>query len=195
VNALYLALAGLALGFSLTILPGPMNALIASRSMRSLRAGITTGFGAMSADAVLGAVVYAVHAEVDLGAWVRWVEVVGAVVLAFMVYRLLREPSPTDAPPASDVRVFSEALVVGVTNPFQILWWVTVGLAFAYVGGAILFLGLFAAIATWVVVFPYLLTVGARRDARVARVVSFVSVALLAGFAGYFALSAAGVPL
>jgi threonine/homoserine/homoserine lactone efflux protein len=195
VNELYLVLAGLALGFSLTVPPGPMNALIASRAMRSLRAGITTGLGAMTADALLGAVVYAAHIELDLGAWVRWVEAVGAVVVSAMVVRMLRESSATDPPPSSAVRVYSEALVVGVTNPFQILWWVTAGLAFAYVGGALLFLGLFAAIAIWVVVFPFALTEGARRDPRVRRAVSLVSAALLAGFAAFFALSAAGVAL
>jgi threonine/homoserine/homoserine lactone efflux protein len=72
---------------------------------------------------------------------------------------------------------------------------VTAGLAFAYVGGAALFFGLFAAIAIWVVVFPYALTEGARRDPRVPRVVSVASAALLAGFAAYFALSAAGIRL
>lgn len=189
---LYFVLAGLALGFSLTVPPGPMNALIANRSMSSLRAGVMTGLGAMTADAVLGTIVYVVHAEVDLGTWVRWLEAIGAVVLAAMVYRLLRERRTAVAPTASDVRVYSEALVVGVTNPFQVLWWVTAGLAFAYVGGAALFLGLFTAIAVWVVVFPYALTEGARRDPRVPRIVSLVSAGLLAGFSVFFALSASG---
>jgi threonine/homoserine/homoserine lactone efflux protein len=193
VSALYFVLAGLALGFSLTVPPGPMNALIANRSMRSLRAGITTGLGAMSADAVLGFAVYVVHAWVDLGALVRWVEAAGAVVLAVMVYGLFREKPAVTPPATSDVRVYSAALIVGISNPFQILWWVTVGLAFAYVGGAALFLGLFAAIAIWVVIFPYALTEGARRDPRVPRLVSLVSAGLLAGFAGFFALSAAGL--
>jgi threonine/homoserine/homoserine lactone efflux protein len=193
VNAAYVALAGLALGFSLTVPPGPMNALIANRTMRSLRAGVTTGVGAMSADAALAAIVYAFHLWVDLGAWVRWVEAVGAVVLAVMVYRLFREPPDAPVSSGSDVRVFSAALIVGLTNPFQILWWATAGLAFAYVGGAVLFLGLFAAIAVWVVAFPYALTEGARRSPRLPRAVSTVSAVLLVGFAAYFALSAAGV--
>jgi threonine/homoserine/homoserine lactone efflux protein len=195
VNAVYLGLAGLALGFSLTVPPGPMNALIASRTMRSLRAGILTGFGAMSADAILGAVVYAVHVEVDLGVWVRWIEAVGAIVIGAMVVRLFQERAAPGGSPASEVRVYSEALIVGITNPFQILWWVTAGLAFAYVGGAILFVGLFAAILVWVVAFPYALAEGTRRHPRSPRVVSVVSAVLLAGFAGYFALSAAGVSL
>ncbi len=123
----------------------------------------------------------------------RWVEAIGAVVLGVMVLRLLRERPKLGTPAPTDVRVYSEALLVGISNPFQILWWVTVGLAFAYVGGAFLFLGLFAAIAVWVVLFPLALTEGARRDPRVPRIVTLGSAVLLAGFAAFFALSAAGL--
>ncbi len=186
-------LAGLALGFSLTIPPGPMNALIAHRAVRSFPAGVATGLGAMTADALLGAFVYGVRAEVDLGRWVRPVEAIGAVVLALMAVRLFQDRPAPDRPAASGPRVYSEALLVGVTNPFQILWWLTAGLAFAYVGGLLLFVGLFGAIAVWVVVFPYVLWAGARNDARIPGAVAWVSAALLVGFAGYFALSAAGI--
>jgi threonine/homoserine/homoserine lactone efflux protein len=196
VTSAYVFLLGLALGFSLVIPPGPMNALIASRAVRSVRGGVATGFGAMTADAVLGALVYSLHLAVDLGSVVRWVEVGGAAIMAFFAYRVFaREarPVPTDAPP--DVRVFSEALVVGVTNPFQILWWLTAGLAFAYLGGLLLLAGLFSAIAIWVMAFPWALHRSTRRYARAPQAVALVSGALLAGFAVYFVVLAAGVAI
>ncbi len=194
-NDLDLVLVGLALGFSITVPPGPMNVLIASRSARSLTAGIITGLGAMSADAILGAAVYEVHSAVDLGALVRGIDALGAIVLAVMVYRLSRPPPTVRTPTRPGVRVYSSALAVGLTNPFQILWWVTAGLAFAYVGGFALFLGLFAAIAIWIVIFPYAISEGARRDPRVPRIISLVSAVLLGGFAVFFAVSAAGIPV
>lgn len=117
------------------------------------------------------------------------------MALTFMVYRLLQECSTSGAPGNSDVRVYSEAVVVGATKPFPILRWVTIGLAFAYVGGAVPLVGLFAAVAVWVVVFPHSLGEGGRRDPRASRVVSLVPAALPVGFVGFFALSAAGVPL
>jgi threonine/homoserine/homoserine lactone efflux protein len=117
------------------------------------------------------------------------------VVLAGMVYRLFRERSPTASGTVSTARVYSEALLVSVSNPFQVLWWATVGWAFAYVGGAVLFLGLFGAIVVWAVVFPMVLAEGARRDPRVPRAVSRASGARLAGFAGYFTWSVVGLPL
>ena len=172
-----------------------MNALIATRSVRSVWAGITTGLGAMSADALLGAVVYGVHAVIDLGCAVRYVDALGAAVLAAMAVRIVRERPSAPAAPIPTLRVYSDALLVGVSNPFQILWWVTAGLAFAYVGGAPLFLGLFAAIAIWIVAFPWAIAEGARRDPRVPRIVAWGSAGALVLFAGYFALLAAGVPI
>jgi threonine/homoserine/homoserine lactone efflux protein len=194
VTDLYVWVVGMALGFSLVIPPGPMNALIAVRSVRSLPNGISTGLGAMSADLILGALVYALHTLVDLTPVVRWVEACGAAVMAYFAYRVFtRETRTEPPPPGPNVRVFSEALLVGGSNPFQVLWWLTVGLTFAYLGGILLLAGLFAAIGVWIVVFPYSLHRGARRFARGPRLVALVSGGLLVGFAGYCALLAAGI--
>ncbi|HTP55374.1 MAG TPA: LysE family transporter [Thermoplasmata archaeon] len=178
---------GIALGFSLTIPPGPMNALIASMAVRSARAGTVTGLGAMCADAVLGAVVFAFSASVDLSALVRPIDAVGAVALAYFGVRTLRAPRAVNAPASTTVRTFSQAFVLGVGNPFQILWWLTVGLAFARLGGAVLLAGLFGAIAVWVVAFPLAVHAGVRRFPGAYRAIVLISGALLLGFAAYFA--------
>lgn len=168
-----------------------MNALIASQAVRSLRRGIVTGLGAMSADAILAAFVFAVSALVDLTKYVRAVYLLGCVVMAYFGYRLLA-PHPAATPPAvSTVRTYTTALLIGVSNPFQILWWLTAGLAFAYVGGALLFAGLFGAILVWIVVFPYTFSWGTRRYPSVERWVTYGSGAIMIGFAAYFGFLAA----
>ena len=167
-----------------------MNALIASRAATSLRAGIVTGFGAMSADVILGALVYALRSAVDLSSIVRYVYVVGAVVMAYLGYRLLTAPpTPVVAEPAG-LRTYSQALGVGLSNPFQIVWWLTAGLAFAYLGGLVLYVALFAAVLVWVLVFPYAIHLGTRQRPAAARAVVYVSGAILLGFAAYFAFLA-----
>ncbi|MGA8302687.1 MAG: LysE family transporter [Thermoplasmata archaeon] len=181
---------GLALGFSLTIPPGPMNALIASQAVGSLRAGIITGFGAMSADLVLGIVAYALRTEIDLGSVLRWVYVVGAVVMAVFGYRLLRRQSDGVVAEVSGIRTYSRAVAFGVSNPFQIFWWLTAGIAFAYLGGLVLFVGLFLAVTIWVLAFPYALHLGTRRRPGVARGVLYASSAIMFVFAIYFAILA-----
>ena len=168
-----------------------MNALIAERSVRSLRAGVLTGFGAMSADLMLGVLVYALRAEVDLGSVVRYVYAVGAVVMAYLAYRFLAARPAASAPSAESVRTYTQAVLVGLSNPFQIVWWLTAGLAFAYLGGLVLFGGLFGAILVWVLAFPYALHVGTRGRPRLSRAVVYGSAAIMAGFAVYFAVLAA----
>jgi threonine/homoserine/homoserine lactone efflux protein len=190
VPAEYALLFGLALGFSLTIPPGPMNALIASQSVRSLRSGIITGLGAMSADLVLGVLVYLLRFEVDLGSVARWADLVGAGVMVFLGLRLLARRSAEVVVPPSGMRTYSQAVVVGILNPFQIVWWFTAGLAFACLGGVVLFVGLFAAIGVWVVVFPYALHLGTRRRPGAARAVVYVSAAIMFAFAAYFVVLA-----
>ncbi len=182
---------GLALGFSLTVPPGPMNALIASRSTRAYRAGLLTGLGAMSADGILGAAVYALQSAVDLTSIVRYVYVLGCGVMAFLAYRLLARPAPAEVAEPGGLATYSTALAIGLSNPFQILWWLTAGLAFAYLGGLVLLAGLFGAIAVWVVVFPWAMARGVRRYPGLARAVTWVSGLLMLGFAVYFAYLAA----
>ena len=178
---------GLLLGFSLTIPPGPMNALIASRATRSLRAGIVTGFGAMSADLILGVLVYGLHTVVDLAAFVRVVYGIGAVVMGYLGYRVLTAPPPSEAEAeTTGLRVYSQALGIGLSNPFQIVWWLTAGLAFAYLGGLPLFAALFAAVLAWVLAFPYAVHLGTRRRPGLARAVALASGVILVGFAAYF---------
>jgi threonine/homoserine/homoserine lactone efflux protein len=183
-------LLGLALGLTLAPPPGPMNAWIASAAVRSYRAGVATGLGAVSADAILGGVVYALDRFVDLEAASKFIYVLGAAVLAYFAYRLLRRSAPATTVPRP-LRSFAPALALGLSNPYQILWWLTAGVGFAYVGGAALLVGLFAALLAWVVAFPWVVRAGAKRWPAVERWVRIGSGVALVGFAGYFAVLAA----
>jgi threonine/homoserine/homoserine lactone efflux protein len=177
---------GLLLGFSLTIPPGPMNAFMAAQSVRSFREGVTAGLGAMSADLVLGVLVYAVHSVVDLSAFLRAIYLLGAGVMLYLGVGVLRRASTHPPPETTGLRTYTKALGLGVSNPFQIVWWLTVGLAFAYLGGWVLFVGLFGAIAVWVVAFPWAVHTGTERRPRVARAVILASGIVIFGFAAYF---------
>jgi len=177
---------GLLLGFSLTIPPGPMNAFILARSVRSFREGFTAGLGAMSADLVLGVVVYAVRSVLDLSSVLRWVYLIGAAVMVYLGVGLLRAHPESPNPGTAGVRAYTSALGLGLSNPFQIVWWLTAGLAFAYFGGLILFVGLFGAVAVWIVAFPWAIHLGTERWPKVARALLVGSVVVIFGFAGYF---------
>jgi len=176
---------GVVLGFSLVVPPGPMNAWIAAASARSFRGGFVTGLGAMSADALLGAVVYLLARAVDLAGVVRFVYLVGAGVMGYLGVRLVRS-SVLDGGDLPVERRYLRALAVGLSNPFQVVWWLTAGVAFAYLGGIVLLLGLFGAIGVWIVGFPWAIHAGARTDARVAEGIRLASAGILIAFAVYF---------
>jgi len=177
---------GLALGFSLTIPPGPMNAFIVARSVRSFHEGMTAGLGAMSADLVLGVAVYALHTTFDFSTELRWVFLVGAAMMVYLGIGLVRRRSGPPPVEVGGARTYTSALGFGLSNPFQILWWLTARLAFAYLGGLVLFVGLFGAIAVWIVLLPWLVHRGTEERPRVARVVVVGSGIVIFGFAAYF---------
>lgn len=177
---------GLLLGFSLTIPPGPMNAFIASYSTRAYREGLTAGVGAMSADGILGVLVFALRSLLDLSSVLRWVYFLGAGAMACYGILLLKRASGPPTVDTAGLRTYTSALGLGLSNPLQIVWWLTAGLAFAYLGGLVLFVGLFGAIAVWVVAFPFAVHLGARSRPRVARAVVVVSGMVIFAFAAYF---------
>jgi threonine/homoserine/homoserine lactone efflux protein len=176
---------GAVLGVSLAVPPGPMNAWIAALAVRSYRAGVLTGLGAMTADALLGTTVYVAERFVNLHEVVRFVYLLGAAVMGYIGARLLRRPAAAE-PETADQRTYLRALGIGLSNPFQVIWWLTAGLAFAYLGGGVLLLGLFGAIVAWVFGFPWAIRAGARRHEAFVPAVRLVSAAILIAFAGYF---------
>jgi threonine/homoserine/homoserine lactone efflux protein len=190
-NELSVVAFGALLGGSLAIPPGPMNALIAARSTRSWRAGTLTGLGALSADAVLGTLVFALASEIDLTAYIAYIYLLGAAVMVVLAILLLREPASASSSEPGGLATYSRALAIGLSNPFQIIWWLTAGVAFAYVGGAWLFAGLFGAISVWVVTFPWLVHSGSQRYPSARRWIVVGSAGLFLAFAAYFALLAA----
>ncbi len=181
---------GVALGFSLTVPPGPMNALIASQTaMRGTKAGMVTGAGAMTADLILGIAVYLARTLVDLRPLVRFIYLVGSAVLFLLAYFMLagRKTVMTEE---VKLRTYSRAVLIGVSNPFQVLWWLTAGLAFAYLGGIVLLAGLFTAVAVWIILFPLLLHMSTKKHPRASKAVTAASVIIMLFFAGYFLFSA-----
>ena len=176
---------GALLGVSLAVPPGPMNAWIVGASSRSYRAGVATGLGAVTADAILGIVVYTLGRVAHLESVVRFVYVLGAAALAYFTFRLLRG---IRQPPVvtNEVGSYAPSLALGLSNPYQILWWLTAGIGFVYVGGPLLLVGLFGALVLWVFFLPAAVRTGTRRSPRVQRAVAFGSAAAMAAFAAYF---------
>jgi threonine/homoserine/homoserine lactone efflux protein len=222
------AFAGVALGLSLAAPPGPMNAIIAEESvLRGWGSGFRAGLGAMSADAC-----FFVLALLGVVTVVRDVPVVQQVLFGFggLLMLYFAYGAATDANAAfggdaaadggrksatatdgaggmaeEDSKGFRKAFVLALTNPYQILWWLTAGVGLLdpgtftidalgglaiSTGSPIIVVGFFGGIALWITGFPAaLVTVGRRVDAF-APIVAYLS-AIVLGVAGLSFLSKA----
>ena len=199
---------GIALGLSLAAPPGPMNAIIAAETVeRGWAAGVLAGLGAMASDicffllAAIGAVtIVAAVPSIRAG-----MLVVGGLLMLWFALDAMR-PTETEQRVASigRTRGFRRAFVLGLTNPYQILWWVAVGIAFldpnpvmvggslpgirpiAVTGGPDLVGGLFLGIGVWIVSFPTILRHSEDRIRGLGRTVGILSGVVLMGFGVVF---------
>ena len=188
--------AGILLGLSIAAPPGPMNALIAANTVRrSKRAGHLTGLGAMTSDGIFLAVTLAVGGVVPVTPGIRiLLYLAGAVVMFFLAVRtypaLHRELAVEAGPDTRPAAAYAQGFLLGLTNPFQILWWLTAGLAFMRGIGAAVAVGFFLGILAWILVFPATLDVANRRWRGTYRAVMFFSLIVLLAFGVFLAASA-----
>ncbi|QIB73434.1 LysE family translocator [Halogeometricum borinquense] len=227
-------LVGSIFGLALAAPPGPMNAIIAEESViHGWLAGFKAGLGAMSADAIffvlaaLGVVTFlqgspTLHA-VMMG--------VGGVLLLYFAYGAVQDAQSSFQPDDSSDQPndpgeqpndsidqpnnqserptgtgFTKAFVLALTNPYQILFWITIGVKMLdpgtldvlaeipYVGSSLtgtlvvqtgspsLVIGFFGGILIWASGFPAALVGAERRVNKLAPVVAGGSALVLAGF-------------
>ncbi|WP_276270887.1 LysE family translocator [Haloarcula litorea] len=217
------AVGGVVFGLALAAPPGPMNAVIAEESaLRGWDAGFAAGLGAMTADAcffVLSLVgVTAVVRETPT--LERGMLAVGGLLMLWFAYGAVADANALSTVEAGDVddasRGFRKALVLALTNPYQVLFWLTVGvgllrpgrvdvlselpvvgadaagLLVVRTGHPVLLAGLFGGIALWITGFPAAIVAARRRVERLAPAVAWASAAVLAGSGLLFLLRAAG---
>lgn len=189
---------GMLLGYSLAVPPGPMNALIAAWSLRGWRQGFAVGAGAMSADLLLMVLTLALYKSASAfvgGPAMRLAMLLGSALLLFLAYRIAVSKPPREIDRGSDgdaIRGYVVGLSLGLVNPYQVGWWLTVGLSSIGAFGVAWALGLFTAIFTWIVSFPAAVRAGWRANRRATwLLIKGFSVLVLAGFGLYFLYVAA----
>lgn len=179
--------AGLALGLSLAVPPGPVNALIAREAARGgTWAGVRAGYPAPVVDtAYMLLVLFGLPRLLDVERFAPWMAAVGAALMAYLAWDIARL-RPTRKP-------LSPGAVWAVTlsNPFQYAWWLSAGAAFLLATGAWGVAGFLVAIFGWVFVFSALVARGAARWDWFEPMVVAASVDGLVAFALLLAVQAA----
>jgi threonine/homoserine/homoserine lactone efflux protein len=216
-------LAGVVFGLALAAPPGPMNAVIAQESVLvGWWAGVRAGLGAMSADAVffvcslLGVVAFVERLPtlravmVGAGGLLMLYFAYGTAVEAFDDASMVEIDAADGVAGAAVGTGFRKAFVLALTNPYQILFWLTIGvgllepgrldvlsytpyvgpdlagLLVVHTGSPTLLAGFFLGIACWVVGFPTALRAAQRRVAAVEPLIAGASAVVLAGFGVVF---------
>ncbi|MDI9644120.1 MAG: LysE family transporter [Candidatus Verstraetearchaeota archaeon] len=182
-------LAGVALGLSLAAPPGPINALMAAQAISKSRLnGFLTGLGAMTADAAFLVLTYFLSGLLALNEFARGsLSLVSFILMLFLAYLTWRSSRQIDLTPKKSVHIpYLTGLTVGLTNPFQLSWWMSAGLSLISSIGIVIIFGFFTGILVWITTFPSLLAWVGNKRPWVYRAVIYFSVGLLIVFALWF---------
>ncbi|MDG6934862.1 MAG: LysE family transporter [Nitrososphaerota archaeon] len=177
---------GAGLAFSLAVPPGPVNAMIASASVSSsgMFKGTAIGLGAMTADATYLALILLVH-QIIPTALERPLALVGGSFLIFLGYSILRKEGSGFA--SMTGRGYVSGVLVGLSNPYQLGWWLTAGLSMVDALGVASAAGFFGALLVWVILFPFSLNRITRRyGSYFPRAIRLVSGIAVIAFGLYF---------
>ncbi|HWG91012.1 MAG TPA: LysE family translocator [Candidatus Thermoplasmatota archaeon] len=188
---------GFLLGLSLAAPPGPIMALASERTVhRGFWPGFQVVCGAITADATHGALVAfgVAPALQSVPTLLTALTLFGALFMGYLAWgawRTARNPPPlgdTPEPPRKGLARFLRAgfhigYVLALTSPFNIVWWLSAGTGLAAESGPWVFVGFFAALFAYGLVFLGLIRVAAGRVKGVVAGVSYASALLLGLFA------------
>jgi threonine/homoserine/homoserine lactone efflux protein len=185
-------IAGGALGLSLAMPPGPINALMAAESAQGRATkGFLVGLGAMTADTIFLVISYSLGSLFSIEGLVRGVlYLISAAILAYLAYLTYGSRKRVSSEDVADRRMhlpYIMGLTIGLTNPLQIAWWLSVGLSLIVSIGPVIIAGFFMGIIIWIVAFPLLIRWAAGRIPYLYRLVIYASTVLLLIFAVWFA--------
>jgi threonine/homoserine/homoserine lactone efflux protein len=197
-DALQVLLSGVALGFSIAAPPGPVTALSAQLVVsRSWLSGWLVMLGATVADGAFFILTYFGVARLVTPEERGVLFVLGGLLMLYLAFSTVRTAGRRDAgtfPPRSSRWSSTKArrspfllgLSIGLTNPYQLGWWIAVGAGMVSDFGASVAVGFFVGILAWTVMVTALVHEGVRRYQRLSPVIAYASAAIMVGFGSWF---------
>lgn len=188
--------AGIILGISIAAPPGPVSAVMAHQvtSKKSWRAGYLVGLGATTSDAIFLVITFLgwtgiVARNLTL---TFWIYLIGACILILYATLMVlsRRRNGSSMNEADRRWPYFIGLSMGLTNPFQIAWWLSVGIASISSFGEYVVIGFFAGIIIWISFYTTALKYGVLRFKGFEKLVLILSAIVLLGFAAWFLYSA-----
>lgn len=147
---------GVLLGLSLAAPPGPVNSVIAFEGAKRPLKGTLVGLGAMTSDFIYMLIV--LYLGTFIPEWIkRYLFLVGVRHVDPCLDGLEVEEGEGAHVP------YLKGLAMGITNPYQMEWWITAGLSSISLFGPIFIVGFFLGISLWITIFPMVMNKGAWR--------------------------------
>jgi threonine/homoserine/homoserine lactone efflux protein len=122
--------------------------------------------------------------------------VLGGALLLYLAYSTVKKVGRADGgasisranrwSSSSRRSPFLLGLSMGLTNPYQLGWWIAVGASMVADFGASVAVGFFVGILSWTVVFTAIVREGVRRYQRLSPAIAYASAAVMAGFGLWF---------
>jgi len=114
--------------------------------------------------------------------------------LAVSTVRVARRPQTGPSPsrsrrwssPPLERSPFLLGLSIGLTNPYQLGWWIAVGAGMVEDFGGSVAVGFFVGILSWTLVFTVLIHEGVARYQRLSPLIAYGSAAIMTGFGLWF---------
>lgn len=185
---------GVLLGLSIAAPPGPINATIATQvATRSWFAGFLVGLGALTADATFFLITFYGLTRAIVGNEIGTaLFAVGGLIMLFMAFSTFKSArSKAGMKTGRQTRFpYLIGLSIGLTNPFQIGWWVTVGLGVLATFGLRILVGFFAGISLWVLAYTTSLAWAVSKYYRLYPYINYASAIALSAFGLWFLLTA-----
>ena len=180
------------LGVSLAAPPGPVTSMILRKSTSSVMSGLFVGFGAMTADLIMMILSILFEREFDLIRFEFYFLISGAAfifIMAYFVGKSLGESVEEDLSGS-----YRKGFLVGIGNPFQIIWWLTSGIAFYLHFGIGVFYFIFLGTTGWVLFLSYVTFRTSRAyGEKTVRAASLLSLTILLLFGFYLLYEAVSI--
>ena len=170
-------LLGIVLGLSMAAPPGPINAIMANESLRSKLHGSSVGFGAMTADFIFFLITFEIR-ELIPETFLLAFYFVGGGLMLFLAYATLKAKVSKRSKKGN----YFTGLIMGISNPYQISWWLTVGLFMINKFGLTIIPSFFGGIIIWIFSFTTFIN---RLGDKYAKYVKIFSFAILLAFGVY----------
>ncbi|PTD93467.1 lysine transporter LysE [archaeon SCG-AAA382B04] len=202
-NTLTTLLGGLLLGLSLAAPPGPMNAIIAEQSvLGGWKSGFKAGLGAMTADfcflvfSLIGLTTIVTESNTIHGILLG----IGGFLMLYFAYESIKNANKAliGEEVGKKDKGFQKTFVLAITNPYQIIWWLSAGIALLKPGSVgtigyqintgtpLIVFGLFLGILIWIVSFPLALKLAKQKFQKLEYIIAYASAIILLLFSLIF---------